>query len=120
MKKLIYPISYYTDTYEDLMIGFFKGIDVRTKEEVEELTIQNDSSYTEVADFFKENDVLFMDYGKRGDFPIARIANRKLSFEEIERDYQRFKDKNISDEEINNKMIKKHNCKRVITKRMHK
>ena len=102
------------------MIGIFLGVDVRTDEEIFINTLQRPTEDLEIPDFFKENDVLYMDYGRTGDFSIARIANRKLSYSEIKRDYLRFKEKDLTDEEINTQMIEKFNCKPVKTKRMYK
>ena len=120
MKRLIYPTQYFSDIVGDKVLGLFAGIDVRTDEEIYGSTIQEETEDLELADFFKENDVLYMEYGRTGNFSIARIANRKLSYEEIKRDYLRFKNKNLSEEEINDQMIEKFNNKIVKTKRMYK
>lgn len=120
MKRLIYPTEYFSDVIEGTMVGMFSGIDVRTDEEVYADTIQKETDDLEIPEFFKENDVLFMEYGRTGNFTIARIANRKLSYEEIKRDYLRFKTKYLSEEEINDQMIEKFNNKVVKTKRMYK
>ena len=120
MKRLIYPEVYYTDTFNNKMVGMFSGRDVRTGEEIFLNTHQGPTEDLDIPEFFKENDVLFMEYGQKGDFSIARVSNRKQTYEEVQRAYLRFKDKELSEEEINNQMINKYNCKSVKTKRLFK
>ena len=120
MKRLIYPLVYYTDEFNNKLVGMFSGMDVRTGEEIFVNTRQEPTDDLEIPEFFKENDVLFMEFGKSGKFSIARVANRKQTYEEVQRAYLRFKEKELSEEEINNEMINKYNFKPVKTKRMYK
>ncbi len=120
MKKLIYPKDYFADVFDNKVIGIFSGIDVRTEEEVYSNVITYPTEDLEIPEFFKENDVLFMEYGKMGDFSIVRVANRKQTFDEVKRAYLRFSAKCSSEQDINDKMIEKYNYKPVKTKRMYK
>lgn len=120
MKRLIYPKDYYGDIFDNKMIGIFSGIDIRTDEEVFSNIVQYPSEDLEIPEFFKENDVLFMEYGKSGDFPIVRVANRKATYDEVKRAYLRMRTKCITEQDINDMMIEKYNYKPVKTKRMYK
>ena len=129
-KRLIYPLEYFADvtymkneelnTVEEVLAGIFLGMDVKTGEEVLTNTFQKETTLTDEADFFKENDVLYMDYGQLGMFCVARIADRKESFDYIQRFYKSLKSDGISEDEINNKMMRKFNIKKVETKRLYK
>lgn len=130
VKRLIYPIEYFADiTFmrideldknEQVLVGIFSGIDVRTGEEVIESTFQKESLDMDEAQFFKDNDVLYLDYAYMLNFCVGRIPNRRESFDFVKRKYEELKSCGLDDEEINEKMMKRFNTCKVKTKRLYK
>ena len=121
-KNLIYPTSFKTygggverGEFFDPMSGIapdrsfngiLRGINVKTKEEIEQRTNHyiSDFSLSDGSDrYFSENDVLFINFRP---FSGYSIDEDKPSFEEVSEFYESLKNEGITEEEINDIVIK--------------
>lgn len=113
-KRLIYTESYHENRSwvfpdgggEQNVESVFHGRDVRTGEDVNHSNKYWDP-YTVYDSFFEENDVLYFRY-EPGILITEQYGDEKLTFEEIQQEYQQLKSENISEAEINEIMMKKY------------
>lgn len=116
-KKLIYTDSYTENgklifpegSTEQYVYNYFSGRDVRTGESIYH-SDQYWEPYSVYDKFFEDNDVLYFIY--EAGIGMYEVKENKLSFEEIQKEYQLLKEENLSDEEINKIMMEKYSTKK--------
>lgn len=114
-KRLIYTNSYIENSRwlypdgggEEIVNSHFSGYDVKTGESISHNN-EYEAPWHFYDSFFEENDVLYFQYEPDNLIMQEYKADDKLSFEEIQKEYNQLKDEGNSEDEINSIMMNKY------------